>query len=144
MTEKFRQATYKELGYVLGISRQAVAYKMQSRGEFTLSELAKLYDEYGISMWELQNEIEIATESIGKERRKDYGRQTKITLYDILMLCGQEELVDIVYNGYPVVVCKAAGDLCDLLEVLDDEILNSLVFKLEDLYGNSVSTVQKT
>lgn len=51
------------------------------------------------------------------------------------MLCGQEELVDIVYNGYPVVVCKPAGDLCDLLQVLDDEILNSLVFKLEDLYG---------
>lgn len=61
--------------------------------------------------------------------------KTKITLYDILMLCGQEELVDIVYNGYPVVVCKPAGDLCDLLQVLDDEILNSLVFKLEDLYG---------
>lgn len=59
----------------------------------------------------------------------------KITLYDILMLCGQEELVDIVYNGYPVVVCKPAGDLCDLLQVLDDEILNSLVFKLEDLNG---------
>lgn len=77
MTEKFRQATYKELGYVLGISRQAVAYKMQSKGEFTLSELAKLYDEYGISMFELKDEIEIATESIGKERRKDYGRQTK-------------------------------------------------------------------
>ena len=61
--------------------------------------------------------------------------KTKITLYDILILCGQEELVDIVYNGYPVVVCKPAGDLCDLLQVLDDEILNSLVFKLEDLYG---------
>lgn len=61
--------------------------------------------------------------------------KTKITLYDILMMCGTEELVDIVYNGYPVVVCKPAGDLCDLLEVLDDEILNALVFKLEDLYG---------
>ena len=61
--------------------------------------------------------------------------KTKITLYDILILCGQEELVDIVYNGYPVIVCKPAGDLCDLLQVLDDEILNSLVFKLEDLYG---------
>lgn len=59
----------------------------------------------------------------------------KITLYDILMLCGQDELVDIVYNGYPVVVCKPAGDLCDLLQVLDDEILNSLVFKLKDMYG---------
>lgn len=61
--------------------------------------------------------------------------KTKITLYDILMLCGQEELVDIVYNGYPVVVCKPACDLCDLLQVLDDEILNSLVFKLEDMSG---------
>lgn len=70
MTEKFRQATYTELGYVLGISRQAVAYKMQSRGEFTLSELAKLYDEYGISMWELQDEIEIATEKYRKRKEK--------------------------------------------------------------------------
>lgn len=70
MTEKFRQATYKELGYVLGISRQAVAYKMQSRGEFTLSELARLYDEYGISMWELQDEIKIATEKYRKRKEK--------------------------------------------------------------------------
>ena len=59
----------------------------------------------------------------------------KIKLYDVLMMCGTDELVDIVYNGYPVVVCKPAGDLCDLLEVLDDEILNALVFKLEDEFG---------
>ncbi len=59
----------------------------------------------------------------------------KITLYDVLMMCGQDVLVDIVYNGYPVVVCKPAGDLCDLLEVLDDEILNALVFKLQDEFG---------
>jgi len=71
MTEKFRQATYQEIGYVLGISRQAVGYKMQSRGEFTLSELAKLYNEYGISMWELQEEIEIATRKYKK--RKEQG-----------------------------------------------------------------------
>ena len=51
------------------------------------------------------------------------------------MMCGTDELVDIVYNGYPVVVCKPAGDLCDLLEVLDDEILNALVFKLQDEFG---------
>ena len=58
--------------------------------------------------------------------------KSKITLYDILIMCGQEELVDIVYNGYKVVVCKPAGDLCDLLEVLDDEILNALVFRISD------------
>lgn len=71
MTEKFRQATYQEIGYVLGISRQAVGYKMQGRGEFTLSEFAKLYDYYGISMWELQDEIEIATRKYKK--RKEQG-----------------------------------------------------------------------
>ena len=62
----------------------------------------------------------------------------KITLYDILMMCGTEELVDIVYNGYKVIVCKPAGDLCDLLEVLDDEILNALVFRIKDEYGKIV------
>lgn len=62
----------------------------------------------------------------------------KITLYDILMMCDTEELVDIVYNGYKVVVCKPAGDLCDLLEVLDDEILNALVFRIKDEYGKLV------
>lgn len=77
MTEKFRQATYKELGYVLGISRQAVAYKMQSKGEFTLSELAKLYDEYGISMFELKDEIEIATEKYRKRKEKGLWQTNK-------------------------------------------------------------------
>lgn len=62
----------------------------------------------------------------------------KITLYDILMMCGTEEQVDIVYNGYKVVVCKTAGVLCDLLEVLDDEILNALVFRIKDEYGKIV------
>lgn len=70
MREKFRQATYEDLGSVLGISRQAVAYKMQSRGEFTLSEVTKLYDEYGISIWELKKEIEIATEKYRKRKER--------------------------------------------------------------------------
>lgn len=64
--------------------------------------------------------------------------KSKITLYDILIMCGQDELVDIVYNGYKVVVCKPAGDLCDLLEVLDDEILNALVFRICNDYGKIV------
>lgn len=59
----------------------------------------------------------------------------KITLYDVLMMCGQDELVDIVYNGYPVVVCKPAGDLCDLFAILDDDILDSLVFRITDDLG---------
>lgn len=64
--------------------------------------------------------------------------KTKITLYDILIMCGQDDLVDIVYNGYKVIVCKSAGDLCDLLGVLDDEILKALVFRINDDYGKIV------
>lgn len=59
----------------------------------------------------------------------------KITLYDILMMCGTDELVDIVYNGYPVVGCKPAGDICDLFAILDDDILDSLVFRIRDDLG---------
>lgn len=77
MTEKFRQATYQEIGYVLGISRQAVGYKMQGRCEFTLTELAKLYDYYGISMWELQDEIEIATRKYKKRKEKGLWQKQK-------------------------------------------------------------------
>lgn len=62
----------------------------------------------------------------------------KITLYDILIMCGQDDLVDIVCNGYKIVVCKPAGDLCDLLEVLDDEVLKALVFRINDDYGKIV------
>ena len=62
----------------------------------------------------------------------------KITLYDILMMCGTDEYVDIVYNGYKVVVCKHAGDLFDLLEVLDDEVLKALVFRINDDCGKIV------
>lgn len=59
----------------------------------------------------------------------------KITLYDILMMCPNEELIDIVFNGYKVVHCKPAGDICDLFAILDDEILDSLVFRISDEQG---------
>lgn len=59
----------------------------------------------------------------------------KITLYDILMMCPNEELVDIFFNGYKVVHCKPAGDICDLFAILDDEILDSLVFRISDELG---------
>lgn len=61
--------------------------------------------------------------------------KTKITLYDILMMCPNEELIDIVFNRYKVVNCKPAGDICDLFAILDDEILDSLVFRIRDDLG---------
>ena len=59
----------------------------------------------------------------------------KITLYDILMMCPNEELIDIVFNGYKVVNCQPAGDICDLFAILDDDILDSLVFRIRDDLG---------
>lgn len=61
--------------------------------------------------------------------------QPKITLYDVLMMCPNEELIDIVFNGYKVVKCKPAGDICDLFAILDDDILDSLVFRIRDDLG---------
>lgn len=61
--------------------------------------------------------------------------KTRITLYDILMMCPNEELIDIVFNGYKVVHCKPAGDICDLFAILDDDILDSLVFRIRDDLG---------
>ena len=50
--------------------------------------------------------------------------KTRITLYDTLMMCPNEELVDIIFNGDKVVNCKPAGDICDLFAILDDDILD--------------------
>ena len=61
--------------------------------------------------------------------------KTRIRLYDILMMCPNEELIDIVFNGYNVVHCKPAGDICDLFAILDDDILDSLVFRIRDDLG---------
>lgn len=51
------------------------------------------------------------------------------------MMCPNEELIDIVFNGYNVVNCKPAGDICDLFAILDDDILDSLVFRISDDLG---------
>lgn len=65
------------------------------------------------------------------ENRKD----KKITLYDILMMCGLDEIIDVVYNGVVVIETKEAKAVIDLLDVLEDKLLNSLVYKLVDNFG---------
>lgn len=54
-------ATYGEIAGYLGITRQAVANKMHGKSQFTLDEVAKLYDVYGVTMWELRDIIEEET-----------------------------------------------------------------------------------
>lgn len=65
------------------------------------------------------------------ENRKD----KKITLYDILMMCGLDEIIDIEYNGIVVIETKEAKAVIDLLDVLEDKLLNALVYKLVDNFG---------
>lgn len=67
----FRSATYAEIASYLGITRQAVGAKMNGKSEFTLNEVLKLYDVYGISMWDLKYLIDERTESYKK--RKEAG-----------------------------------------------------------------------
>lgn len=56
-----RYATYGEIASYLGITRQAVGNKMHGKSQFTLDEVLKLYDVYGVTIWELKDIIEEET-----------------------------------------------------------------------------------
>lgn len=56
-----RYATYGEIASYLGITRQAVGNKFHGKSQFTLEEVLKLYDVYGVTMWELKDIIEEET-----------------------------------------------------------------------------------
>lgn len=72
----FRSASYSEIASVLGISRQAVGKKMNGNSEFTLNEVLKLYEVYGITIHDLKTIIDETTEVY--RRKKEYGLwQTK-------------------------------------------------------------------
>lgn len=66
---------------------------------------------------------------------KKIKKDKKITLYDILMMCGLDEVIDVVYNGVVVIKSKEAKAVIDLLDVLEDKLLNALVYKLVDNFG---------
>lgn len=70
-SDNFRNATYQEIGVWLGISRQAVGNKMHGNSDFTLDEVLKLYEVYGITMWELKDIIDEQTKIYKK--KKEYG-----------------------------------------------------------------------
>lgn len=53
--------SYDEIAGWLGISRQAVGNKIHGKSQFTLDEVLKLYDVYGVTMWELRDIIEEKT-----------------------------------------------------------------------------------
>lgn len=67
----FRTATYEEIAHYLGISRQAVGNKMHGSSEFTLKEVMKLYEVYGITIHELSDIIQEETQAYRK--KKEHG-----------------------------------------------------------------------
>ena len=67
----FRSATNAEIALCLGITRQAVGNKLHGNSEFTLNEVLRLYDVYGVTIWELRDIIEEKTEVYKK--RKEAG-----------------------------------------------------------------------
>lgn len=67
----FRSATNAEIASYLGITRQAVGNKLHGNSEFTLKEVLRLYDVYGVTIWELRDIIEEETEVYKK--RKEAG-----------------------------------------------------------------------
>lgn len=70
-SDNFRNASHQEIGVWLGISRQAVGNKMHGSSDFTLDEVLKLYEVYGITMWELKDIIDEQTKIYKK--KKEYG-----------------------------------------------------------------------
>lgn len=66
----FRTATYEEIACYLGISRQAVGNKMHGNSVFTLDEVLKLYDVYGVTIWDLKSIVEEETQAYNKKKEQ--------------------------------------------------------------------------
>lgn len=72
-----RNATYGEIASYLGITRQAVGNKMHGKSQFTLDEVLKLYDVYGVTMWELKDIIEEETRIYQDKKEKGLWKNQK-------------------------------------------------------------------
>lgn len=70
MSNRIRYATYGEIAGYLGITRQAVGNKMHGSSDFTLDEVLKLYEVYGITMWELKDIIDEKTKIYKKKKER--------------------------------------------------------------------------
>lgn len=70
MSYRIIHATYSEIAGYLGITRQSVGNKMHGKTQFTLEEVLKLYDVYGVTMWELRDIIEEETKIYQDKKEK--------------------------------------------------------------------------
>lgn len=65
-----RYATYGEIASFLGVTRQAVGNKMHGKSQFTLDEVLKLYDVYGVTIWELRDIVEEETKIYQEKKER--------------------------------------------------------------------------
>lgn len=72
-----RSATYEEIAVWLGISRQAVGNKMHGLSQFTLDEVIKLYNVYGVTIWELRDIVEEETKVYRNKKEKGLWKREK-------------------------------------------------------------------
>lgn len=72
-----RYATYGEIASFLGVSRQAVANKMHGKSQFTLDEVLKLYDVYGVTIWELNEIVEEKTKIYQNKKERGLWQNQK-------------------------------------------------------------------
>lgn len=75
--QSFRMATYEEIAHYLGISRQAVGNKMHGSSQFTLKEVMKLYEVYGITIHELSDIIQEETQAYRKKKENGLWKRQK-------------------------------------------------------------------
>ena len=73
----FRTATYEEIAHYLRISRQAVGKKMHGSSQFTLKEVMKLYEVYGITIHELSDIIQEKTQAYKKKKEQGLWQNQK-------------------------------------------------------------------
>ena len=77
MSNRIRYATYGEIASYLGITRQAVGNKFHGKSQFTLEEVLKLYDVYGVTMWELRDIIEEETKIYNEKKERGLWKNQK-------------------------------------------------------------------
>lgn len=74
---KLRYASYGEIASFLGLSRQAVGNKLHGKSQFTLDEVIKLYDIYGVTIWELRDIIEEKTKIYQNKKERGLWQNQK-------------------------------------------------------------------
>lgn len=77
MSNSIRYATYSEIASYLGITRQAVGNKMHGKSQFTLEEVLKLYDVYGVTIWELKDIIDEETKIYQDKKERGLWKNQK-------------------------------------------------------------------